>query len=166
SEQQIKNAFANDKISYRVEKAEHNSISTGSVDLLTIANALHWFDFDVFYAEANRVLKTNGVIAVWAYGLPFIEPEIDKRIKNFHDHVVGKYWLAENRLVENEYKAIPFPFKQVQAPAFSYKKMITLHEVIGYLDTWSATQRFINENKFNPTEQLQKELAEHWKDAE
>src|ERR1051325_10295174 len=56
SEQQIKNAVVHQKISYHVSTAENNVIETNSIDLLTVANALHWFDFDVFYREVKRVL--------------------------------------------------------------------------------------------------------------
>lgn len=165
SEQQISNAIPHKKVTYAVEKAEQNSLATNSVDLLTMANALHWFDFDVFYKEARRVLKKNGIIAAWAYGLPEIATEIDKIVKHFHDHVVGKFWLAENRLVEKGYTTIPFPFTEIKSPAFAYDKLLTLDELIGYFNTWSATQRFINENNFNPTEKLRQELNTLWSEG-
>jgi SAM-dependent methyltransferase len=166
SEQQIKNCLPNEKVIYLVEKAESTSIRSNSVDLLTIANALHWFDFEVFYKEAVRVLKNNGVIATWTYGLPLISPEIDKIIKQFHDQTLNDYWLPENRLVEKEYATIPFPFQQINSPQFFYEKPMKLDGLIGYLNTWSATQRFINENKFNPTEQLREDLLSVWKDVD
>jgi ubiquinone/menaquinone biosynthesis C-methylase UbiE len=166
SEQQIKNAIPNEGVQYIVEKAENNSIVTKSVNLITIANALHWFDFEIFYKEVNRVLKKNGVIAAWAYGLPFISAKTDKIIKHYHDHTLSDYWLPENRLVEKEYVTIPFPFKEIKSPVFSYEKKMNLDDVIGYLNTWSATQRFIMENNFNPTEKLMNELLPFWKDKE
>ena len=103
SEQQIRNCLPNDKVKYLVEKAENNSIASGSIDLLTIANALLWFDFDIFYREAHRVLKPNGIIAAWAMGVPSISPPVDKIINHFHDHTLNDFWLAENRLVEKGY---------------------------------------------------------------
>jgi SAM-dependent methyltransferase len=166
SEKQIKNCLPNEKIKYLVEKAENTSIQSNSVDLLTIANALHWFDFEVFYKEADRVLRNNGVIAAWAYGLPLISPDIDMIVKRFHDRTLNDYWLSENRLVEKEYETIPFPFQQISSPEFFYEKSMSLNDLIGYLNTWSATQRFINENKFNPTELLKKDLTNVWNDID
>jgi SAM-dependent methyltransferase len=166
SEEQIKNCIAHDRIKYVVEKAEHSSIETNSVDLLTIATALHWFDFETFYKEANRVLKPNAVIAAWAYGVPTIlSPEVDELIQHFHYHTLDSYWLHENRLVEKGYETIPFPFQQIHSPEFYFEKTMKLDELAGYLNTWSATQSFINENKFNPTEQVFAELRNIWGDV-
>jgi SAM-dependent methyltransferase len=165
SEQQIKNAIANEKIIYSVEKAENNSLQSNSVDLITIANALHWFDFDVFFKEAKRVLKKDGIIAAWSYFLPAISPEIDKIIAHYHFQTLDDYWLAENRIVEKGYATIPFPFELISSPQFYYEKEMKLDELTGYLNTWSATQRFIERNGFNPTEELSDELKEFWKEA-
>lgn len=162
SEQQIKNALPNENVTYLIEKADHTSIRSDSVDLLTIANALHWFKFDEFYREVSRVLKNDGVIAAWMYGLPIIEPEIDKIIRHFQDYILGTHWPPELRFVAKKYATIPFPFQQISSPEFYCEKTMNLNGVIGYLNTWSATQRFMNENKFNPTADLQKELAMVW----
>ncbi len=159
---QIANCLKHPKVLYRVEKAESASSENHSVDLLTIANALHWFDFDVFYKEAARILKPGGIIAAWAYGLPFISKEIDTVIRNYHDQTLGNYWLPENRLVENRYQTIPFPFATIDAPEFEYEKPMRLDEIGGYLDTWSATQRFIDQNGYNPTEKVLRELSKTW----
>jgi SAM-dependent methyltransferase len=167
SEQQIKNCLPNERVKYIVEKAEESSIESNSVDLLTIANALHWFDIDSFYKEANRVLKSNGVIAAWAYGPPSIlNSQVDKIVKHFHDHTLNEYWLAENRLIEMGYSTIPFPFQQIKSPEFFYETKMNLDELLGYLNTWSATQRFIDGNGFNPTVELFGNLKAVWKDKD
>lgn len=166
SEKQISHAISKPNVTYLLEKAEHNSIPSNSVDLLTIANALHWFDFDLFYSEANRVLKKDGVIAAWAYALPVVSPEIDALVHHFHYQTLGDYWLEENRLVEREYGTIPFPFKRLITPEFYAEKKMNLDDFIGYLNTWSATQRFIKENKINPTLNLKTDLADlYWINA-
>lgn len=162
SEQQIKNATAHKKIIYKVEAAEKTSLSNNSVDLITVAQAVHWFDFNEFYAEVKRVLKREGVIAIWAYGLPKIDTEIDKMIKNFHDNIVGEFWQEENRLIEKEYTTIPFPFQEIQAPTFSIQKEITLIELIGLLKTWSATQKYIDTYSVNPIDIIENELHQLW----
>ncbi len=164
SEAQIKNAPACTGVSYRVEKAEHTSLLSQSVDLVTVANALHWFDFDLFYEEVQRVLKPHGIIAVWCYMLPSITPKIDEIIRHYHYVVLNDYWLPENRLVEKEYQTIPFPFETLKSPAFFYEKNMNLDEIVGYLNTWSATQRYIDRNNKNPTEFLRNEFLKIWED--
>jgi SAM-dependent methyltransferase len=158
-------SLPHDKVTYWVEKAEHSSLASNSADLLTIANALHWFDFDVFYEEARRVLKPGGVIAAWAYGVPTISPEIDLIVNHLHDVTLHDYWVAENRLVEQGYTTIPFPFEPISCPDFVYQKPMNLHNLIAYLNTWSATQRFMEQHHFNPADQLFDTLSEVWVDA-
>lgn len=164
SEQQIGNAIPHEKVQYLVEKAEHVSMEPGTADIITAANALHWFDIDVFYKATVRVSKPNGLIAVWAYGNPCINTEIDRVVDSYHDDILGTYWLPENRLVEDKYSTLPFPFAKIETPAFSCERSMNLDEFIGYLNTWSATQRFIVQNQFNPTEQVRKELLPVWGD--
>lgn len=166
SEKQISNAIPAENVVYHVEKAEEISLETNSVDLITIANALHWFDFDSFYRQANRVLKKDGVIAAWACGLPVIDPETDAIIKTFHDETLGDYWLPENRLVEKNYETIPFPFALIKVPSFAAVKMMNLDDLIGFINTWSAVQRFISENHTNPAESLKVKLLTIWGDKE
>ncbi len=165
SEKQIKHCLAHPKVKYLVEAAENNSILTNSIDMLTIANALHWFNFDVFYEEANRVLKPDGIIAAWCYGIPTVSNDVNEIVNHFHYKTLNNYWVAENRLVEKEYTTIPFPFQKINAPDYFYEKQMTLYDFIGYLNTWSATQRFIIENKINPTDELFHKLLSVWTNA-
>ncbi|HMZ05292.1 MAG TPA: class I SAM-dependent methyltransferase [bacterium] len=167
SQEQIKNAIPHDRIVYKVENAENpGAIADNSVDLITVAQAIHWFDFDKFYTQVKKVLKTNGIIAVWAYGIPTINEELDKIIKNFHDNIVGEFWLPENRLIEKEYLTIPFPFDEIKTPDFFIKRLVTLSETLGHLRSWSATQKYIDKYNENPIEHLSQKLQEHWKDIE
>lgn len=164
SEEQIKHAFQNDKVTYKVEKAEQPGLHTNSTDLVTVAQAIHWFDFDLFYPEVRRVLKPGGIIAAWAYSFPVINPDIDPVIKDFHDNIVGKFWLPENKLIDLEYKTIPFPFEEVQSPAFYIKSSETLADLIGYIRSWSATQKYIDHYKEDPVIALQQHLLKYWKE--
>lgn len=119
SREQIHNAIPHERIVYKAESAENPvSIEDHSVDLITVAQALHWFDFDKFYAQVRRVLKTQGIIAVWMYGIPSINSALDVIINNFHDNVVGEFWQYENKLIDQEYSTIPFPFKKIETPEF------------------------------------------------
>lgn len=162
SEQQIKNAKPHKKIIYKIEKAEKSELKDHSVDLITISQALHWFDFEAFYREANRVLKEIGVIAAWTYGLPKISIEIDKIVQFYHDTILGEYWPKEHKLVTTEYTTIPFPFEEIPSPDFKIQKSLSLNQLKGLLKSWSATQRYIEKNGTNPIEKIEADLTKLW----
>lgn len=166
SQEQIKNAILNEKIIYRVEKAEQPNLGDNSIDLITVAQAVHWFDFHKFYPEVKRVLKTNGIIAVWAYGIPNINEDINPIIKDFHDNTIGEFWLPENKMIDEEYTTIPFPFEEIETPAFYIKKYLSLTELMGHFRSWSATQKYIDAYQNNPVKQLEHKLSIHWGETE
>src|SRR4029078_487770 len=127
SKEQISAAKPHPRIEYRIATAEESGLPDQSVRLVTVAQAVHWFDFDRFYAEVRRVLRPGGVIALWAYGLNLVEDdEINRVIHGFYAETVGPYWPPERRLVEEEYRTIPLPFKENTAPAFSMEALWTL----------------------------------------
>jgi len=162
SESQIANCLPHSKVEYRVAKAENSGIAPQSVDICTVANALHWFDFEIFYDEVNRIVKPCGIIAAWTYALPSVSTTVDAVIRHFHDVVLGDYWLAENRLIENQYKTIPFPFEEIPAPEFVYQKRLTRQDLLGYFRTWSAVQRYIDRNGRNPIDEIIARLHDAW----
>lgn len=162
SHEQISNCTPHPKISYRVETAETNTLPANTADLLTVATALHWFDLDVFYKEAARVLKPHGVIAAWTANTPTVSPQVDDVIKQLHDDILGDYWLAENHLAGDGYANIYFPFQQIDCPVFTSGKTMTLEDMTGYLNTWSAVQRYNNMHGNNPVGMIQAALAEAW----
>ncbi len=165
SEKQIENAMRHEKITYVVEQVEHTSLKNHSVDLITIGLALHWFQFDRFYPEVQRVLKPNGVIAAWTYRLPSISNEIDIIVRKFHDEVVDEYWQPENRLVDQGYKTILFPFKEIEVPQFEMHKKWYLKDLVGLVGSWSAVQRIINQTGKDPVPELEAELNKVWGDG-
>ena len=109
-------------------------------------------------------MKKDGIIAAWGYSWSSINEEVDKVMLHFHNNVVGEFWQHENRLLEKEYATIPFPFDEIAAPRFTCYKEMNLDEFIGYLKTWSATQRFMDRYKYDPTTQVKNELAQRWGD--
>lgn len=162
SERQIENASHHKKISYSVAPAHKTTIQTGSIDLITVAQALHWFEFDQFYLEVNRVLKQNGIIAVWTYNLPTISVEIDAIIKYFYFNVVGEFWPPERKFVENSYENIPFPFHKLPSPTFRMLTKWTIKQFISYIGTWSAVKRYRDNKGNDPVESIQKRLTKLW----
>ena len=162
SEKQIENGQSHERVVYRVARAERSELAAASVDLITVAQALHWFDCDAFFAEAKRVLKPNGVLAVWTYNLFMVSPEIDRLIETYYDETVGPYWDFERRLVETGYRTIAFPFDELSPPRFRMQAEWSFDNVLGYLRTWSATKGFIAARGFDPVVSIGEQLRSAW----
>lgn len=162
SKKQLAGAAAHPRVVYQIAAAEETSIPPASIDLITVAQALHWFDLDRFYAEVRRVLKPAGVLAVWCYNLPKIAPAIDSLLEEFYSQTLGPYWSPERRLVEEAYRYLPFPFAEIPAPAFSLVTEWDFQNFAGYLSTWSAVQEFIRRRGMNPLDLLLNALRPVW----
>jgi SAM-dependent methyltransferase len=166
SAQQIESAEPNDRISYRVASAEASGIESASVDLILVAQALHWFDLDAFFAEAKQVLKEDGVLAISSYKVLEIAPEIDAIIWKFYRETTGPFWPPERELVETDYKDIKFPFAELPPIPFEMRQRWNLDQLAGYLRTWSATQKFIAARGFDPVDSVLKKLRTVWQNPE
>lgn len=163
SKEQIAAAPPNPKVEFRVAPAEQSELPDHSVELITVAQALHWFDFDRFYAEAKRVLKPNGVLAAWAYGINTVEGDASNRlVQDFYSTVVGPYWPPERAWVEAGYRTIPFPFAEITSPSFRMEVRWTLEQLLGYFSTWSATNRCLKATGQNPIGPLSERLKLVW----
>jgi len=163
SREQVASAKPHPKIEFRVAPAEQSGLADNSIGLITVAQALHWFDFDRFYAEARRVLKSGGVLAVWAYGINEVEGDaVNQLVRDYYSNVVGPYWPPQRRFVEDGYRSIPFPFDEMIPPSFRMEAHWTLEQLLGYFSTWSATNRFIKDQGENPLKPLTTELARVW----
>ncbi len=162
SEKQITNAILHSKITYLVSPAERTEIDSNAIDLIVVAQALHWFDLDKFYGEVKRVLKAGGVIAAWSYGLLRISPPVDELIDKFYVDVVGPFWPPERKLVDDGYRSIPFPFQEFTSPAFSMEANWSLDHLLGYIGTWSSIQKFKEQNKANPLKGFARDLKQVW----
>lgn len=164
SENQLKNALQLPNITYKVEPAEQISVGNDSFDLITVAQAIHWFNFEAFYAEVKRTLKPGGLFAVIGYGIMSIDKKVDKVIHKLYEDILGKYWDNERRYIEEGYKTIPFSFEEIIAPHFQIKTTWSFNQLIGYLNTWSSLQHYKKTNDRNPLEYLFTELKEAWGD--
>lgn len=165
SEQQIKNAVRKNNIFYSVERAENNSFADNSFGLITVAQAIHWFDFESFYREVYRTLRPSGILAVIGYGLARIDPSTDEVIESFYHNIVGPYWDKERKYVDENYQTIPFPFNEIKTPAFKNTFEWTAEEFKGYLETWSAVQHYIKAKNQDPVQIVSKELEKIWKEG-
>ncbi|CAN5214328.1 class I SAM-dependent methyltransferase [soil metagenome] len=166
SAKQIENAMPAPNVEYSVAPAEASGLPDNSVDLITVGQAVHWFDFERFYAEARRVAKPEALILIWGYGLHSINREVDAVINEFYYHTIGSYWPPERKHLDNEYRDIPFPFQQIDVPPLVMEQQWTLEDVVGYLSTWSSVQAYIKANKTNPLQALWPKLSAAWGDKD
>lgn len=162
SQRQLDNAVRKSNIFYSLEGAEKTVIPDHSIDLITVGQAFHWFDRDAFYREVERVAQPEALLAVWGYSFLQIEPAIDKVIMNFYQNTVGPYWDDARRLVEEEYRSIAFPFEEIVAPKFFIKAEWTPAHLSGYLESWSATQKYMATIGSNPVVILMEEITRIW----
>lgn len=142
---QIAAASAHARITYQVTSAEACALADHSVDLVTVAQALHWFDVDAFYREVRRVTKAHGALAVWTYGNIEVdggEGAMAAVLRHFYTEVVGPYWPPQRRHVENGYRDLPFPFRVQPTPIFEVRLQWTLAHLLAYLRSWSASAAY------------------------
>ena len=163
SNAQIEHATPHSRVTYRVAPAEASGLDGQSVDLVTVAQAVHWFDRERFWNEVRRVSRPRGVIAVWTYALLEIAPDIDAIVRRFYQGIVGPFWPPERRLTEQRYRTIEFPFAEFTAPDFVIEQPMTLDDVAGYVRTWSATRAFVRHHRQDPVDGLVAELAHAWR---
>jgi SAM-dependent methyltransferase len=166
SAQQIESAQPHPSISYRVAPAEGSGIDPNSMDLILVAQALHWFDMDRFFKEAKRVSKKSGILAVSTYLHVRINFEIDAILSRFYHETTGPYWPPERELVEANFESIQFPFAELPSRQFEIRQQWNLAQLAGYFRTWSATKKFIAARGFDPVDSLTQELGSVWHDRE
>lgn len=162
SQQQLDHAVQVKNISYSLQAAEQTNFNAEQFDLITVGQAMHWFDLDKFYAEVKRVSKKDGLLAVWGYAVCSVNPAIDAIFLDFYNTTVGPYWDNARKLVEDEYQTIPFPFQEIKTPRFFIKVEWTLEQFTGYLSSWSATQKFIKDKKYDPVPDVFKVFQPLW----
>jgi SAM-dependent methyltransferase len=166
SEAQIANAAPHPRVRYMVAASERSGLSSASIDLITVAAALHWLDLDAFYREAKRVSAPGAVIAAWTYDLASVDPAIDAKIREFSARTVGHLWPAPRRYVDLEYRTIPFPFERLTHPRFWAKAEWTLGQLLSYIGTWSAVVEAQASTPHDPLAILDGWLAPLWGPAE
>jgi len=162
SSAQIENAHKRQNIFYAVENAEETLFPDNKFDLITVAQAIHWFEFEIFYRGAKRTLKPGGIIAVIGYDIFRINKKLDALTDQFYHDITGPYWDKERKYVEERYLTIPFPFKEIKTPGFTMSYNWTFEQVIGYLNTWSAVQHYFRKNNQNPVDKFSDKLKDAW----
>lgn len=162
SQAQIDAAITHPAVSYRVAKAEASGLQDDSVDLVTVGQALHWFDTARFFAETSRVLVAGGIVAAWCYELCSVSPACDSAVGHLYADIVGPFWPKERRLIEERYAGIEFPGIELVPPVFEMKSRWTVDDMLGYLRTWSACQHYRRERGEDPVGLIEEQLRRAW----
>lgn len=164
SQQQLNQAYQASNIEYRLESGENCSIDDQSLDLITVAQAIHWFDFNGFYTHVNRVLKPGGIIAVWAYNNPVLEGILNDSLLEIYEDTLGAYWDPERQYITDGYETIPFPFEEIGCPPFSICYNWTREHFTGYISTWSALKHYVEKNKTDLMPWIVEKFKKDWPD--
>ena len=159
---QLANAAPKPRVRYLCEPAERISLPDSSVDLVVSSQAAHWFDWPAFAAEARRVLRPGGMLAIWSYRDFVVQADIERLLHDFSREVVGPYWPRERRHVEECYRSLALPFAECAAPSFEMRAEWDCESVLGYIGTWSAVQRCRKRSGRDPIALLSPMLRKTW----
>lgn len=162
---QLARAASHPGVSYRLALAHASGLPDGSVDLVTVAQALHWLPLEAFYREVRRVLRPRGALAVWTYGRPVVSPGIDRIMTGFYDQTIGPWWPAERRMVDAGYAGLSFPFPEEALAPQEMRQTWTLRQFLGYVGTWSAVIRYRADRRLDPVAALEEALLPEWGDS-
>ena len=166
SAEQLAHARKHPRVEYRVAPERDSGLPNASCDLVTAAQAAHWFDLQAFYREADRVLRPRGVLAIWGYNRTLVESRIDDVIGCFQYGKVGRYWPVGREHTEAGYRTLPFPYERLDVPVFVMRQRWSRTQLEGYLDTWSSVRRFREAEGVDPIPEVARELAAYWPDPE
>lgn len=166
SAEQIGHARGPGNVSFRVAAAEASGLADRSADLVTVAQAAHWFDLPKFFAEARRVLKPGGVLALWGYGRLDLPSGMDEIFQRFYSETIGPYWPPERKWIDDGYRSLDFPFGEITAPSFAIEVEWNLSRLLDYLSTWSAVKRYRADTGRDPLPELNAALQPLWGESE
>lgn len=162
SAEQIKHAVPHRQIEYRVAEAERSGLEDISVDLVTVASAIHWFDLERFYEEVRRVVRPGGVLAAWSYHVGYVERPFDQVFLRFYQDVLYDYFSPGARLVDDRYASIILPGQPIDAGPFYVSAQWNLDQMLAFIQSWSGTQQYIKERGEDPAKLIAEELEQVW----
>lgn len=163
SSEQIAAASGPENVEFRVFPAEQPPLEPDSVDLVTVAQALHWLDLDAFFPALDRVLRPGGLLAVWSYGQCSIDIETDQHVTRLYTEILGeRWWPPERQLVENAYRDISFPYQRLDMPVYEMRLQWSRDQFLAYLRSWSASQRYQQAMAHDPVSLVEPDIARVW----
>jgi SAM-dependent methyltransferase len=162
SAEQISNAVRVPNVEYLVATAEASGLSGDAIQLVTVAQALHWFDHERFAAEVRRVTVKGGILAAWFYGSCHAGPDVEPILMEFQDGTMAPYWNSRRKWVDEGYRTIPFPFQELPAPSFELRVRWSLSQLGEYIGSWSAVAAYRRTVGKDPVAPLLERLGKLW----
>ncbi|MCC3154686.1 class I SAM-dependent methyltransferase [Hymenobacter sp. BT770] len=162
SEKQLAQAPPRPNLHYQTARAEHTPFPAQRFDLITVAQAVHWFEAEAYHQEVRRVARPGAVLAEWGYGLVQISPEIDALIGHFYRDTMGPYWDANRWHIDDEYARIPFPFARVRRAHFAVQRQWSAEWFLHYLGTWSSVAKYQQERGEDAVALIAEEVTQRW----
>ncbi|MEH6679777.1 MAG: class I SAM-dependent methyltransferase [Sediminicola sp.] len=153
-------------VQYSLQPAENTNFPNNHFDLITVGQAIHWFQFGEFYKEVRRTAKKGALLVIVGYGKLSINAQVDETINKLYSEILDGYWDPERRYIDEMYTTIPFPFDEISCPSFENSYMWTLEHLLGYLRTWSAVKHYRNRQGVDPVTLISESLALQWEDKE
>lgn len=165
SAQQLEHAEAHPKVEYRQAPAEASGLSSRCVDLVTVAQAAHWFDLPRFYAEVRRVACVpETVLALITYSFHSVAPAVDEVVGRFALGTLADWWPKERVLVDSGYSTLDFPFERLAVPPLELVADWDVDAVLGYIRTWSAVGKFVQAGHGAQVAAFEQEARAAWGD--
>jgi SAM-dependent methyltransferase len=162
SDKQLSQAAAHPRVKYHKAAAEDSKIESASIDLTSVAQAFHWFNAEKFAAEVARVSRPGAALAIWCYSQAQVAPEVRRVVNRLYEDILGPYWDPERKLVDEQYAGVRLPFEILEAPPFKISVSWSLEHFAGYLNTWSALQKYEAKHGRNPLEDIRDDLIAAW----
>jgi SAM-dependent methyltransferase len=162
SAEQIARAQPHPRVAYRVAPGEATGLPAGWADLVVAAQALHWFDAARLQVELARIARPGAIFAAFTYGLCRVDPAVDAVVDRLYRPILGPYWPAERAHVDAEYRTLPFPWPELEAPPFTIVERWGLDRFLGYLGTWSAVSAYRKREGADPLALVDPALREAW----
>ncbi|MBI2730649.1 MAG: class I SAM-dependent methyltransferase [Sphingobacteriales bacterium] len=167
SADQLEKAVHKNNIEYSQSAAEKTLFADNSFDLITVAQAYHWINWQQFRDEVMRVAKPDAVIAVWMYNLLSTgDKAVDELLLNFYKNIVGPYWDAERKYVDDNYATVDFDYKPLPTKKFEIMSTWTRDHFLGYLSSWSATKNFEKALQYSPVDKIETAIKALWRQEE
>lgn len=160
SAEQLRHAVRHPRIEYRVATAEESGLAAGSIDLATVAAAIHWFDLPRFYDEVRRVVRPGGVVAAWTYHAVHVGAPLEKILGRFYESVVAPYFAPGARLVDARYEGITLPGEPLNPPPFHVSVRWNAAQALRYVRTWSGVQAYIAARGNDPVAEIEGAIRE------
>ncbi len=166
SAEQLEHALPHPDVDYRCARAEASGLEDSSIDLTTVAAALHWFELETFYAEVRRVSRPGAVLAAWSYGEKLVVNDaVTECVERLADDIVGSHWPPQFVHIRTQYRDLPFPFRRIELPAQACEAQLDFEGLISHVHTWSGVQRYLKAEGRDPLEEIMPELRRAWFDG-